>query len=77
MTTVRFFAAAEDAAGVPQEQRSEQTLDALREALVADHPALRGVLPRCAVLVDGVRHDSDAPIAPGATVDVLPPFAGG
>ena len=77
MTLVRFFAAAEEAAGTAQEQRTESTLDALRAGLVADHPALRGVLPRCAVLVDGVRHDGDVELSASATVDVLPPFAGG
>lgn len=77
MTTVRFFAAAEEAAGTSAEERAETTLDALRAGLVADHPALGAVLPRCAVLVDGARHDDDTVLAPGATVDVLPPFAGG
>lgn len=77
MTTVRFFAAAEEAAGAASEQRAETTLDALRSALVRDHPALGAVLPRCAVLVDGVRHDDDVPLSAGHTVDVLPPFAGG
>lgn len=77
MTTVRFFAAAEEAAGSASEERSEATLDALRAGLVADHPALGGVLPRCAVLVDGRRHDGNTALAAGSTVDVLPPFAGG
>ncbi len=74
---VRFFAAAEEAAGTAEEQREETRLDALRDALVADHPALTGILPRCAVLVDGTRHDDDVELLSGATVDILPPFAGG
>ncbi|MDR6876099.1 MoaD/ThiS family protein [Microbacterium barkeri] len=77
MTRVRYFAAAEEAAGVAEEERTEATLDALRAALVADHPALGSVLPRCAVLVDGERRDDDAPLAGAGHVDVLPPFAGG
>jgi molybdopterin converting factor small subunit len=77
VSRVRFFAAAEEAAGRAEEQRTEATLGALRAALIAEHPALAGILPRCAVLVDGERRDDDAPLAAGATVDVLPPFAGG
>ncbi|WP_105565088.1 MoaD/ThiS family protein [Microbacterium halophytorum] len=77
MTTVRYFAAAEEAAGRAEEARSEPTLDALRSALAADHPALAPILPRCAVLVDGRRRDDDAPLTGAETVDVLPPFAGG
>lgn len=77
MTTVRYFAAAEEAAGLPQETRDEPTLDALRAALSRDHPDLEPLLPRCAVLIDGRRHDDDVPLPASATVDVLPPFAGG
>ncbi|WP_110589146.1 MoaD/ThiS family protein [Microbacterium suaedae] len=77
MTLVRFFAAAEEAAGTAEETRSESTLDALRAALVADHPGLGGILPRCAVLIDGARRDGDATLTDTRTVDILPPFAGG
>jgi len=77
MTTVRYFAAAEEAAGTSSEQRSETTLTALRTALAADHPDLAALLPQCAVLVDGQRHDDDADLADSSLVDVLPPFAGG
>lgn len=77
MTRVRYFAAAEEAAGRSEEQRTEATLGELRTAMAADHPGLAGILPRCAVLVDGERRDDDAPLGDAATVDVLPPFAGG
>jgi len=77
MTRVRFFAAAAEAAGADAETRTEPTLDALRAALIADHPALTDILPRCAILVDGVRSDADTPLSEGMQVDVLPPFAGG
>ncbi|NHI16807.1 MoaD/ThiS family protein [Microbacterium excoecariae] len=77
MVRVRFFAAAEDAAGTPEEGRHETSLAALRAALVADHPALAGVIDRCSILVDGSRHDGDADLAGARTVDILPPFAGG
>jgi len=74
---VRYFAAAAEAAGTDVEERTETTLAALRAAVVADHPALGGILDRCAVLVDGTRHDDDAPLDGVTHVDVLPPFAGG
>lgn len=77
MIRVRYFAAAAESAGVDEEQRAEASLTALRAAIVAAHPALGDILPRCAVLVDGVRTDTDRPLAGGETVDVLPPFAGG
>ncbi|MXS74262.1 MULTISPECIES: MoaD/ThiS family protein [unclassified Microbacterium] len=74
---VRYFAAAAEAAGADAEDRGESSLAALRAAVLADHPALAGILDRCAVLVDGERRDDDAPLAGVAHVDVLPPFAGG
>lgn len=77
MTRVRYFAAAEEAAGRAEEQRSEATLGELRAALATEYPGLGGILPRCAVLVDGERRDDEATLADAETVDVLPPFAGG
>lgn len=74
---VRYFAAAAEAAGTDAEERFEATLAALRTAVVNDHPVLSGILDRCAVLVDGTRHDDDAPLEGVTHVDVLPPFAGG
>lgn len=77
MTRVRYFAAAAEAAGVDSEERGEPTLLALRTAVVAAHPALADILPRCAVMVDGVRADDDRPLEAAQLIDVLPPFAGG
>ncbi|GAA1930365.1 hypothetical protein GCM10009775_23060 [Microbacterium aoyamense] len=77
MARVRFFAAAEEMAGRAEEIRDAPTLAALRTALIAAHPGLTGLLPRCAVLVDGARVDDDAPLSSDTLVDVLPPFAGG
>jgi len=74
---VRYFAAAAEAAGTDVEDRPESSLTALRAAIVTDHPALGGILDRCAVLLDGTRHDDDAPLTGVTHVDVLPPFAGG
>jgi len=77
VTRVRYFAAAAEAAGVDAEERDERTLDAWRTAVVAEHPALADILPKCAVLVDGVRSDDDRPLDDAQLIDVLPPFAGG
>ena len=76
---VRFFAGAAAAAGTQSEQLTASTAGELRAAIVAAHGAeLERVLERCTLLADGVRLDSpSAPIEAGATVDVLPPFAGG
>lgn len=78
MARVRYFAAAEEAAGVAEELRSERTLGELRSGLGADHPGLAAILQRCAVLVSGSRHEDPATTLDADTlVDVLPPFAGG
>lgn len=77
MALVRYFAAAQEATGLDQERREETTLGALRRALATQHPALGGILPRCAVLVGGSRVDDATPLAADELVDVLPPFAGG
>ncbi|GAA1995655.1 MoaD/ThiS family protein [Microbacterium pumilum] len=77
MALVRYFAAAQEATGVDQERRGEPTLGALRRAVAVEHPAIGGILPRCAVLVGGARVDDDAPLGSDDLVDVLPPFAGG
>ena len=77
MTRVRFFAEAEEAVGTDAQERSEATLGQLRAALLAEHPGLTGILPRCAVLVGGSRVDDDHPLTVDDVVDVLPPFAGG
>ncbi|MCK2023059.1 MoaD/ThiS family protein [Microbacterium galbinum] len=77
MTRVRYFAAAAEAAGTDAEERTEPTLAELRAAVVADHPALADILPRCAVMVDGVRSDDDRSLDGVELIDVLPPFAGG
>lgn len=78
MITVRYFAGAAEAAGVDSEEVAAATRGDLRAALLGRHARLAGVLDRCALLADGVRLDDDAaPVPAGATVDVLPPFAGG
>ncbi|MBD8078704.1 MoaD/ThiS family protein [Cellulosimicrobium arenosum] len=78
MATVRYFAGARDAAGVETETVVAATVGALYAEVVTRHPALAGVLPRCSLLVGGVRAADDAtPVGSDELVDVLPPFAGG
>jgi sulfur-carrier protein len=79
VVTVRFFAGARAASGVDTEQRSASTLDELlRELAEAHGEKLAKVLPACSFLVDGTTtRDRTSALAPGAVVDVLPPFAGG
>src|SRR5699024_8560212 len=75
---VRYFAAAADAAGLQSETMTvpdAATVAEVREAMIAEHPALAGVVQLCSFLVDGQAAELTDPI--GATVDVLPPFAGG
>lgn len=78
--TVRFFAAARQAAGAPEATCAPGTLQSLGRELIERFPQLDPVLPRCSFLVNGVAAHGD----PGAVtiqdadeVDVLPPFAGG
>ena len=79
---VRYFAGARAAAGVPEEplpSDSPVTLDELVVALTDRHgQRLATVLKAASFLVDGLAwHDRREPLPAGATVDVLPPFAGG
>ena len=80
--TIRYFAAARAAAGVetePLELRKDATVDDALAAIRERHGAeLARVLDRCSFLLDEVAvRDRSAIVPAGATVDILPPFAGG
>jgi sulfur-carrier protein len=79
--TVRFFAAARAASGAEVETvRLEQgtTVADLVDQLGERNAELANVLKRCSFLCDGFAvRDTATTLAPGQTVDVLPPFAGG
>jgi molybdopterin converting factor small subunit len=79
MVTVRYFAGARAASGVESETREAGTLDELVGQIVGEHgDRLERVLTACSFLVDGTQtRDRAVTLAPGAVVDVLPPFAGG
>jgi sulfur-carrier protein len=78
--TVRYFAAAAEAAGRDEEELSLEngaTLGSLRSLLEARYgEPMAAVMRTGSFLIDKVvRRDSSFPLA--ARVDVLPPFAGG
>ncbi|MCG5464012.1 MoaD/ThiS family protein [Micromonospora sp. NPDC053740] len=78
--TIRYFAGARAAAGRAEEAiPTGPSLDDLAAELTQRHgDRLAGVLRVASFLVNGVTcHDRQAPLPAGATIDVLPPFAGG
>jgi sulfur-carrier protein len=83
MVTLRYWAAAKDAAGVAEQLVSADTLAAaLDQAGTGDTRArLLPVLSRSTFLIDGNqvgRQAADLVQLPdGAVIEVLPPFAGG
>jgi sulfur-carrier protein len=83
---VRYWAAARTAAGVGQDEITTDgplTLSDVVRRAVAAHPGTRlaGVLEICSVLVGDRPVATEDPatveVAPGQTVEFLPPFAGG
>jgi molybdopterin synthase sulfur carrier subunit len=84
MVTVRYWAAAKQAAGVAEEILAAGTLAEMVAAVLARHPgapALNDVLARSSFLIDGEQAGARPPesvtLPEGAVVEVLPPFAGG
>jgi molybdopterin converting factor small subunit len=84
--TVRYWAAAKDAAGVAEDTVTAETLAAALEAargqLAPDRAGRLGaVLARSSLLVDGQQVGSRDPaavrLADAAVIEILPPFAGG
>lgn len=78
---VRLFAAAKAAVGAAERSASGSTIaEALADlaAGAADPAAARRVFARSSFLVDGVATtDPATPLSGAATIDILPPFAGG
>ena len=76
--TVRLFAAAAEAAGTEQTVLTGATVGELELALDARFGTeFAHVRRQCSVMVDGVRSAAGVKVPHGATIDVLPPFAGG
>lgn len=82
--TMRYWAAAKEAAGRADEPYDAETLAEVLAAARerhADRPRFAEVLARSSFLVDGtpvgVRDHASVALADGSVVEVLPPFAGG
>src|SRR3954451_19336563 len=80
--TIRFWAAARAAAGVPEEQYDADTLAEALSAVRINHgERLATVLAGCSFIVDdepvGTRRHDSIVLRDGGSVEVLPPFAGG
>jgi molybdopterin converting factor small subunit len=84
--TIRYWAAAREAAVVAEETERASTLAEALDAARARRAAPAGgrfaaVLARSSFLIDGVparaKDAAAIPLAEGAVIEVLPPFAGG
>jgi molybdopterin converting factor small subunit len=82
--TIRYWAAAKDAAGLPEESVAAGTLAEALDAVVAGRGSdvrLRDVIKRSSILLDGTRVSpasaAETTLTGGAVIEVLPPFAGG
>jgi len=84
--TVRYWAAARQAAGTDADELSVEgpiSLADVRERALALHPGTRlpDVLAVCSTLVGdqpvGRQDPGGVDVPPGSTVEFLPPFAGG
>lgn len=79
---VRYFAGARAAAGVPEETLRltgpTTVSDVISAVLDLHDEGLAKVLPACSFLLDGIAvRDRGTAVPASATLDVLPPFAGG
>ncbi len=83
IVTLRYWAAAKEAAGTAEQTVTAQTLaDALVLARGTGAPGrLQAVLARSSFLINGSpvgrRAAESVQLADGAVIEVLPPFAGG
>ncbi|HEY6480163.1 MAG TPA: MoaD/ThiS family protein [Streptosporangiaceae bacterium] len=91
IVTMRYWAAAKEAAGVAEETVTADTLAAALTVIggerrenagaAAGGSALSTVLARSSFLIDGhpvgLRAADSVVLAEGAVIEVLPPFAGG
>lgn len=90
IVTLRYWAAAKEAAGIAEETLTAGTLaealaaargQAGHEGQAAQDARLRAVLARSSFLIDGMPVGTRAPeavsLGDAAVIEVLPPFAGG
>ncbi|GAA5085569.1 molybdopterin converting factor small subunit [Thermocatellispora tengchongensis] len=78
---IRYWAAAKDAAGVAEEPFDAANLHDLMTKVTLNRDELARVVARSSFLVNGdpvgKRPHESVALPDGATVEVLPPFAGG
>ena len=77
---VRLFARAKDLAGAESirvELPQGATVAELRTRLVAECPALAGLLERCAIAVNDEFAENELTLPDPAEIAVLPPVSGG
>ena len=74
---VRLYAGVRERAGVGELTVEGGSIASVRDALAAKCPAIAGQLRFCRFAVNDEFVDEAAPVAPGATVDVIPPVSGG
>ena len=84
MVTIRYWAAAKEAAGVAEESLDTRTLSGALDEARRQHskdPRFAAVLARSSFLVDGTHVGAGAAatltLPQGAVIEVLPAFAGG
>jgi sulfur-carrier protein len=81
VVTMRYWAAAKDAAGVAEQTVTADTLAAALSVIATAGSRLSAVLARSSFLIDGnpvgMRAAEAVPLTDGAVIEVLPPFAGG
>ncbi|MDA8369202.1 MAG: MoaD/ThiS family protein [Nocardiopsaceae bacterium] len=82
--TIRYWAAAKEAAGTAEESVEGETLEAVLKSVRdkrSGDDRLSRILERSSFLVDGApvgtRAHSEVRITQGSVIEVLPPFAGG
>jgi sulfur-carrier protein len=81
IVTLRYWAAAKEAAGAAEETITAETLAEALAAASGHAPRLGAVLARASFLIDGapvgVRAADTVTLSDKAVIEVLPPFAGG
>jgi sulfur-carrier protein len=81
IVTLRYWAAAKEAAGAAEETITAETLAEALAAASGEDSRLRAVLARSSFLIDGVpvgiRATDTITLSDASVIEVLPPFAGG
>jgi sulfur-carrier protein len=81
IVTLRYWAAAKEAAGAAEEKVEATTLAEALARVAEQSEPLRRMLASCSFLVDGepagLRSRESISLRDDAVIEVLPPFAGG